>query len=101
MIDTIGVFEMKGSVQIPITDRARKYGYVVWPKAKEREVSSLLDGKTKIAVRLVGNDLGVKRIDWKYRRISLGYNWTRRVLTGKRVYVLSIENNGMLKVDAE
>lgn len=65
------------SLSLPITNRCRKYGYLVWPKRQDEEVESVLRRQENIRVIFQSKDLGEKRIDWKYRRISLGPSQTQ------------------------
>lgn len=64
-------------MKIPISDRARRFGYIFWTKALDAGVRNALG--TQESVRLVfnGQDLGEKRIDWQRRRISIGQSRTR------------------------
>lgn len=64
------------TVEIPITERARKYGYVIWRKNQDSEVRALL-GDAK-SIDLCGDiDQRSKNVDWKQRRISITYKFTR------------------------
>jgi hypothetical protein len=66
------------SVRIPLLDRARKYGYIMWRKKNDFEMQSLLGhNKEKIEVLIDGSSIGVKNIDWKNRRIPITYSITR------------------------
>ncbi|MEQ8850963.1 MAG: hypothetical protein RIB32_04190 [Phycisphaerales bacterium] len=60
------------SVSFPFTDRARRFGYVIWPKKRQAEVTELVRGAEQIQVVLNGANLGKKRVDYKYCRISVG-----------------------------
>lgn len=66
------------SVSLPFTDRARRFGYVIWPKKRQSEVAEMVRDAEQIQVVLNGVDLGKKRIDYKYCRISVG----RSAMTG-------------------
>lgn len=70
--------DTQSSVELPFTDRARRFGYVIWPKKREGEVIDLLQQTEEIVIEFNGNDLGAKRIDYKYCRISVG----RSVMAG-------------------
>jgi len=66
------------SVQIPLLDRARKYGYIIWRKRNDFEMQSLLGrNKKKIEVLIDNSSIGVKNIDWNNRRIPITYSLTR------------------------
>ena len=64
---------------IPISKRAKEYGYVIWHRTQDAEVKTLLSDKTSFRVFLQGSDRGQKNVDWNNRRISLGYKWTRQI----------------------
>jgi hypothetical protein len=57
---------------VPITDRARKFGYLIWPSAADQDLRALLGDSQTVALCFQGVDLGNKTVDWKHRRISLG-----------------------------
>ncbi|GEM_PF-1301844 len=59
-------------VEFEITSRARQYGYVIWPKRRDPNLRELLGERERIDVVLNGRSLGERRVDWKYRRISVG-----------------------------
>jgi len=72
------------TVEIPITERARKYGYVIWRKSQDEEVRALLGEADSID--LCGDiDQRGKNVDWKQRRVSITYRFTRSLpKTAKR-----------------
>ena len=67
------------AIRIPISKRARKYGYIIWPKSKDDEFRSLLSGEETVTIVFGNADLGKKEVDWKYRRISVGPTQTRQL----------------------
>jgi hypothetical protein len=65
------------NVEIAITERSRRYGYIIWPKKMDGEAKALLKEQQSVRVSFDGEDLGEKRVDWKHRRISVGPRKTR------------------------
>lgn len=68
---------MSEEVDLPVTARSRRFGYLIWPRRLDAEVSALLGKRDTCDVVFDGNDLGTKRVDWKRRRISVGPARTR------------------------
>ena len=85
-------------VSIPISDRARKYGYIIWPKKLDDCVRKLLSDRDTVEVVLENVQLGRKRIDWKYHRISLGPTQTRRIRAVALNFHLTLLQEGRLAV---
>jgi hypothetical protein len=77
---------------IPITKSARQFGYIIWPPRLNKQVDAFLGGATHVHLIFMGADLGEKKVDWKYRRISIGYRWTRRLTDDLSEYVLALTN---------
>jgi hypothetical protein len=66
------------NVRIPLLDRARKYGYIIWRRENDFEMQSLIGhSRKKIEVLIGDSSIGVKNIDWKNRRIPITYSITR------------------------
>ena len=72
-----------------ITKSARQFGYIIWSSRTEPEIRKLLGDRSEIAVTLNGFSIGVKKIDWKYHRISIGYKFTRALPSSVQTYSLS------------
>lgn len=87
------------NVLVPITKSARKYGYLIWAEKRHKEVNDLLQGLDHVNVIFNGFNLGNKKIDWKYNRISIGYKFTRALPEDAKYYKLRLENN-TLKVES-
>jgi len=83
---------------IPISERARHYGYVIWSKKMDYEVRSFLGKMNKAEVWFESSLLGEKNIDWKYRRISIGYARTRKLPLDVKEFVLNFDKKGALKI---
>jgi hypothetical protein len=89
------------SVTIDITDRARQYGYIIWPKKHEADVRATLGERDFVRVHFNGTDLGKKRVDWKYRRISVGPSQTRTLSPDLSAFRLSAGPADTLQVACE
>lgn len=86
-------------VRIPISERARKYGYIIWPKRLDEALKDLLGEDTESAeVVFDGTILGRKRIDWKHRRISVGPSRTASIDAGVSEYELASSRVGHIDV---
>lgn len=86
-------------IEIPITQRARQYGYITWPKKRTSELRQLLGEHESVTVDLDGTDLGPKRIDWKYCRISLGPRKTQSLPESATLFVLDVTTVGTLTLE--
>lgn len=64
---------------VRITNRARKYGYFIWPKSADGDMHSMLKGAQTVELSFNGTSAGVKNVDWKHRRISVGPKLTRNI----------------------
>ena len=84
---------------LAITKSARQFGYVIWSSKTDAEVRSLLGNRTEVPVSFNGLSVGVKSIDWKYHRISVGYKFTRALPESAKTFKLSF-CNGTLEVKA-
>ena len=89
------------SLQIPITDRARKWGYVFWSKKLDRDVLPFLGQRQQVDVWFEHSNLGTKNVDYDHRRISIGYKLTRKLPANVSTFVLSIDRNGKLTVKCQ
>lgn len=87
------------AVRVPITNRARRFGYVIWSKQLEQDVERVLQGADRVAVCFMGDDAGEKRVDRKYRRISVGRRRTGALPSSAEMFVLTRADDGRLLVD--
>ena len=85
-------------VLVPISKRARRFGYLFWPRRMEADIRSLLGAADEIGVEYCGNKQGTKKIDWKYARISIGQRQTRAIPEDERFFVLSRPDPGVLSI---
>ena len=86
------------SMEIPISDRSRKYGYLFWTKKMEPDVQSFLGKRQKIEIWFEDSYLGEKNIDWTHRRISIGYARTRDLSKKIKSFNLNVDDKGALKI---
>ena len=86
------------TVDIAISDRARKYGYIIWPKKQDDEVRGLLNQQETVNVVFNDAELGERRVDWKYRRISVGPSHTRPLRESPSSFRLTCPSTGQLSI---
>jgi hypothetical protein len=79
-------------LKIPITKSARQFGYIIWPPSLNERMNIFLGGAPQVHLIFMGADLGKKNVDWKYRRISIGYRWTHRLPDEVSAYILVLAN---------
>ncbi|MFR5048751.1 MAG: hypothetical protein ACLUDH_10645 [Faecalispora sporosphaeroides] len=84
---------------ISITKSARQFGYIIWSSKNEHEIKKLLGNRTEVSVMFNGLSIGVKAIDWKYHRISIGYKFTRALPESATVFHITM-NDDVLEVTA-
>ena len=88
-------------ITIPITKSARQFGYIIWTRKLANQIDAILGGASKVHLYFQGIDLGEKRVDRKYRRISVGYRWTRRLPDDANIYILSMPDKTEKKLFVE
>lgn len=88
-------------VVIPISKRARAYGYVFWPASEDPAVSRLLEGHDAVEVEFCGTSVGRKAVDRKHRRISVGRRRTSQLEARVTSFRLRMLPGGVLEVAAE
>lgn len=76
---------------VPISDRARKYGYLFWPKTADADMRALLSGAQTVELSFNGAAAGTKTVDWKHRRISVGPKLTREMPETAKSFVLDFQ----------
>jgi hypothetical protein len=86
-------------VELEIKPRARRYGYLYWGRQQDVEMSRLLGKRDAIDIIFMGASHGQKRIDWKYRRISIGWRWTRSLPQSKKVFLLHVSKFNKLEIE--
>ena len=84
---------------LPITKSARQFGYVIWSSRTDALMKQLLGNRSEVPVLFNGLSIGVKSVDWKYHRISIGYKFTRALPEIAKVYKCSFHDN-VLEVEA-
>lgn len=101
-LSRIRLMQCKGvamsKIEIPISDRCRKYGYIYWSKSLDTSLRNFFKDASIIDMIFDGARLGKKTIDWRYRRISVGWRWTRQVASSAQKFILAFDNEGSVKV---
>lgn len=85
-------------VEVEITKRARQYGYVFWKRRQDEAMAKLLRNKKAVDVVFMNANHGKKNVDWRYRRISVGWRWTRPLPESKKVFVLKMSKSNELEI---
>lgn len=86
-------------MKFEITKRAREYGYLIWPKEADDTIEKMFPQEVEeTEVYLNDRFLGPKRIDRKYRRISLGYKFTRSLPEEHTTFQVSVSRDRKLKI---
>lgn len=78
-------------LSVSFTNRAKEYGYIVWPKKLDEEFRNLLGEIEEVQLFFKGTYIGKKRVDWKSRRISIGYKHTRYLTDDHSEFQLHFE----------
>lgn len=86
-------------MEIAISERAKKFGYVFWTKRNDLAVEKFLKKVEAVEVWFNDSRLGKKKVDWRHRRISVGYKQTREMPDGAKVFSLKFSNNATLKIE--
>jgi len=89
------------SIRIPILNRSRKFGYIIWKKINDFEVKSHLKDIPEVEVIFEGKNMGKKKVDWKYRRISVGWRTTRPIPNEKTYYNLALSRDRKLSIKCQ
>ena len=85
-------------VTVEFTKRARQYGYVFWKYRQDDAMAELLGNRDTVNVVFMNANHGKKKIDWRYRRISLGWRWTRFLPESKKVLILKMSKPNELEI---
>ncbi len=88
-------------VQLPIIKRARQYGYVFWHSTQDGEMAKLLGKRESVDVTFMNAPTAKKRIDWRYRRISVGWRSTRSLPPSTTMFVLRMSKSNRLEVSCQ
>lgn len=81
-------------MKVEFTKRSREYGYFIWPRRRDKEFESVFGNLTEADFYLGDWFLGKKRIDRKYRRISLGYKYTKALPESTKVLIAARKDLG-------
>lgn len=85
----------------PFSSTARTYGYVIWAKEHDAAVRKLLGDSPTVELVLPGDVQKRKNVDWKHRRISVGYSVTRALPESIGQVRLRAEDGGRISVAFE
>jgi len=88
-------------LRVPLSQRARRFGYIFWPQAMDEEVERFFGVLKTVEVVFENSYLGEKRIDRAYRRISVGWRQTRRLPREVSTFRLSFKKDGKLYIACE
>ncbi|WP_044302648.1 hypothetical protein [Rhodopirellula sallentina] len=88
-------------LKLSITKSNLRFGYVIWKTKQDGAVKRLLGDQEQIQVIFENSDLGLKRIDWKYHRISLGPRKMSSVPEGAVEFTLSLDDKKRLLIRCE
>jgi len=83
---------------LPLTATGRKYGYIIWPHAKDAEVRALLGEAEELVLVLPGGGQRRARVDWKHHRVSIGYSITRGLPPETEAVTLARDDAGRVEV---
>lgn len=86
------------SIMIPILERSKKFGYIIWKKDKDFDMRAYFKDIQEVEVFFEGKNIGKKRIDWKNRRISIGWANTRKISSDKKEYKVALWKEGKLSI---
>lgn len=73
----------------------------MWYKREDPLIRELIGDQAEVSLYFNGSFMGSKKIDWKNRRISIGYKWTRMIPDDHLNYVVSVEGNNKMHVVTE
>lgn len=82
---------------LPLTSTGRKYGYIMWSKAQEEDLRRLVVADT-VTLVLPGGIEKRQHVDWKHRRISLSYTFTRALPPSVGTIELQADSQGRVQV---
>ena len=85
-------------LQMPISERGRRYGYIIWPASLDRQVSELFGPVAEVDMIFNARPCGRRRVDWKWRRISVGRSLTGSIPKGARTYRMRKTDQGSVEV---
>ena len=85
-------------LKILMSNRAREYGYIFWRKKQDADVERFFREANDVELWFDNSCLGRRRIDWKHRRISVGYVRTRPLSEDISTYHLTRKRDGSVHV---
>src|SRR6202035_4733699 len=85
---------MATALKIPITPRSFRFGYIIWPAALDDSVKDFFGGRETVNVSFLDSFLGEKRLDYKYRRISIGPKKIKSIPPTATTFRLTFRDDG-------
>lgn len=85
-------------LRVTIPDRTRKFGYLYWRERQDIDAKTFFGTKTSVPVVLGGLFIGMKSVDFAFRRISLGPNKVRAIPKTATELRLRFNNEGALEI---
>lgn len=89
------------SLRIPITERARRWGYIYWRMQQHEEVKKFLRNAPTVAIWLNDSYLGEKRVDWNNHRISIGPGKSKKLNQNVSIFKITIRKDESLNITCE
>ena len=93
-----GHITLRKSLKIPVTAGARKYGYLYWKRVHDEAIEAFLCGAKAVDIVFDKTSLGEKTVDYRYRRISLGWANTRPLPEEVSQFRLAFQDDGRLRI---
>ena len=85
-------------IEIPITSRARTYGYIIWGKAQAQPMDLFIGNNETVDIETKDNIQRAKHVDQKQKRISLGISFTTSIDKDHTIYVLKSTTPGRISL---
>jgi hypothetical protein len=89
---------MAAALKIPVTSQSLRFGYIYWPAALDDSVRDFFGDRKTVNVSFLDSFLGEKRLDYKYRRISIGPRKIQSVPPTATTFRLTFRNDGRLDI---
>ena len=86
------------SMDMPITQSARRYGYVFWLGEMDSQMQRWFARGKRIPVVFQGKPIGERSIDWSRRRIYVGIPNTQAIAPDRSTFRISHDDSKGLVV---
>lgn len=87
-------------MKVRLNKNAKRWGYLTWNKMNEEEFKKNLTSE-KVKIYLNNMYIGEKNIDWRHKRISIGYKWTRALDDSITNFIVEFEGNDTVRIECE